>query len=278
MAYDAMSRFPEGTHLPRTAGADTWRPLLELHGRSTEEIMDLPFDLRNAQFHPAGALRIGENELAEWRADLNSWAYDHHFPAALNSERRSSWDVELGKRLLADVDGLPEAQHPDVWCWIATNLIPHFIVHRWGWPALKDGATPTGRVAWSRFGGDLKNGLRIAMHRILTYGPDNTSQAIEQEFQSIQYRPAFGLDRRVAGVVMDTLLRCWEDPGSYYGKHGGSRALDNDDVCIELRLINSLRPLCFASDDEIQTIVLDAVKRLPEYRKPPKGERTGSVE
>jgi hypothetical protein len=229
--------------------------------------VEVDVDLRHAEFHPAGSRRVTQAELLEWRDDLNRWAKEREFPSALNMARRSTWDVELGQRLLADVEGIPEAHHPDVWCWIATHLLPHLVVYRWGWPAARNGQAPTGRSAWARFGGDLRNGLRLAMHRIQTYGPDTAAKASEQEFQSIQYRPAFGLDPRVARIVMDTLLDCYDDPDSNYGKHGGTRALDNDDVCIELRLINSLRPLCFATDAQVREIVLDVVERLPSIRK-----------
>jgi hypothetical protein len=262
-----MSRFDADTHLPRATGSTSWRPLVELHGKSPEELSDNPIDLRRAEFHPAGERHVTEDELLSWRDDLNSWAYDRGYPSPLNTERRSNWDVELGTRLLDDTSGLPEALHPDVWCWIATHLLPHFVVYRWNWPALTHGHPPTGRAQWARFGTDLRNGLRLAVHRILTYGPDIAKRASEQEFQSIQYRPAFGLDQRVARIVLATLVDAYDDPTSNYGKNGGTRALDADDVCIELRLINSLRPLCFASDDDIVAIVHDSIDRLPEYRK-----------
>lgn len=263
-----MSRFEPGTHLPRLRGSTTWRPLLELYGKSVEELANLPIDLRRSEFHPAGERQATAEELVSWRDELNEWAAARAFPQQLNTERRSAWDVDLGLRLLRDTDGLPEATHPDVWCWLATNLLPHFVVFRWGWPPLNEGAPPGGRSSWARFGGDLRNGLRLAMHRITTYGPDIAHRASEQEFQSIQYRPAFGLDQRVARVVLGTLVDEWDDPNSNYGKNGGTRALDNNDVCIELRLVNSLRPLCFSTDEEIKAIVRDVIKRLPSLRRP----------
>lgn len=261
-----MTRFEPGTHLPRASGSSTWLPLLDLHGRAPEALADNPIDLRRAEFHPAGDRQVSQDELLAWRNDLNAWAQDRGYPSALNEERRSAWDVDLGMKLLEDTAGLPEVLHPDVWCWIATHLLPHFVVYRWGWPALKDGELPADRVKWARFGSDLRNGLRLAMHRIITYGPDIAREATQQEFQSIQYRPAFGLDQRVARVVMETVLEAWRDPDSPYGKHGGQRALDNNDVCIELRLINSLRPLCFESGDEIACVVRDVIKHLPDTR------------
>jgi|GEM_PF-6240851 len=261
-----MTWFEPDTHFPRASGNSTWLPLVDLHGNAPESLSNNQIDLRRAEFHPAGDRHVTEDELLAWRNDLNAWAHDRGYPSALNEERRSVWDVDLGIKLQEDTAGLPEALHPDVWCWIATYLLPHLVVYRWGWPSLKDGEIPTGRAKWARFGSDLRNGLRLSMHRILTYGPDVAGQATEQEFQSIQYRPAFGLDQRVARVVMETVLEAWRDPDSPYGKHGGSRALDNNDVCIELRVINSLRPLCFASDDEVTGVVLDAIERLPDTR------------
>ena len=262
-----MTRFDADLHLPRATGSATWRPLLTLRGESAEQLVDNPIDIRSAEFHPGGEQRITESQLRAWRSDLNDWAYDRGFPTALNTERRSTWDVELGSRLLDDIEGLPEALHPDVWCWIATHLLPHFVVYRWGWPTGTDGEPPTSRQQWARFGSDLRNGLRLALHRIVTYGPELATRASEQEFQSIQYRPAFGLDQRVARLVLGTLIRAFDDPASNYGKQGGTRALDCNDVCIELRVINSLQPLCFAADDEISRVADDVIARLPELRE-----------
>ena len=262
-----VTRFDDALHLPRAGGSATWRPLIALYGQVPEQIVDNPIDVRRAEFHPAGEQRITESQLLDWRKDLNNWAYDRGFPAALNTERRSAWDVELGARLLDDTANLPEALHPDVWCWLATHLLPHFVVYRWGWPASDNGEPPTGREQWARFGPDLRNGLRLALHRILTYGREIASRASEQEFQSVQYRPAFGLDQRVAQLLLRTLVDAFDDPASNYGKNGGTRALDCNDVCIELRLINSLRPLCFASDEEVVSVVQDVIDRLPDLRE-----------
>ncbi|MEQ1698535.1 MAG: hypothetical protein ABMA25_00400 [Ilumatobacteraceae bacterium] len=270
MELKEMTRFDPTTHFPRAAGGTAWRALLDVYGSMPDTFMERSIDLKRADFHPAGTNRVSEADLLSWRQDLNNWAADRAFPSELNSERRSAWDVELGIRLLDDTSGLPEAFHPDVWCWIAIHLLPHFVVYRWDWPKLVEDAPPSGRSAWARFGGDLRNGLRLAMHRISTYGPEISRRATEQEFQSIQYRPAFGLDKRVAHAVLGTLVDAYDDPDSNYGKNGGSRALDADDVCIELRLINSLRPLCFASDERISSIVLEVIERLPQFRKPAK--------
>jgi hypothetical protein len=261
-----MSPFAAEIFLPRSSGSTFWRPLVDIYGRPPEELSGLSFDLRRAEFHPAGLRRVSSAELTGWREDLESWARDRGYPSALNSERRSDWDVDLGQRLIQDIGYLPEAAHPDVWCWLATSLLPGFVVYRWGWPALKDGLPPTGRSSWARFGPDLRNALRLAVHRILTYGADIARRASEQEFQSIQYRPAFGLDQRVARIVLETLVEAYDDDGSSYGKNGGTRALDGNYVCIELRVINSLRPLCFASDDEVVRIVHETIERLPVLR------------
>ncbi|MCU1365753.1 MAG: hypothetical protein JWN39_1392, partial [Ilumatobacteraceae bacterium] len=134
-----MTRVDAGLHLPRATGSSTWRPLLPLVGQSPEFFIDNPIDIRRAEFHSGGEQRISESQLLAWRRDLNDWAYDRGFPAPLNTERRSAWDVELGVRLLEDTQELPEAFHPDVWCWLATHLLPHFIVYRWGWPSSTNG-------------------------------------------------------------------------------------------------------------------------------------------
>lgn len=257
----------QGVFLPRASGNTAWRPLLELHGQVPEKLIDNPFDLRRAEFHPAGDTRVTEKALQGWRDDLNVWAYEHRFPGQLDSERRSEWDVDLGLKLLDDTREIPEVLHPDVWCWLAVHLLPHFVVYRWGWPTATNSELPTGREPWARFGTDLRNGLRLTLHRIITYGADLAHRASEQEFQSIQYRPAFGLDQRVARVVLRTLVDENDDPSSNYGKNGGTRALDANFVCIELRLTNSLQPLCFSSDARVADTVRSVIEELPELRR-----------
>jgi len=261
-----MSRFDTTVHFPRSGSLD-WQALLELHGSAPDSIAECPISLRYAQFHPAGERHVTEGELAEWRKDLNGFAFDNGFPSQLNEERRSRWDVLLGARLLEDTRCLPEAEHPAIWSWLATNLFPHFVVYRWGWPARQGDQPPHGREPWARFGDSDKNALLLARKRIRAYGPDLARKASEQEFQSIQYRPAFGIDQRVARVVLETLVTAWEAQDSNYGKKGGTRALDANYVCIELRLINSLRPLAFAADSEIISIVDEIIDRLPVLRR-----------
>jgi len=263
-----MTPFDPGLYLPRVTGSAWWRPLLDLHGQSLDQLRKNRIDLRRAEFHPAGEQRISEPQLLAWRESLNDWASDRSFPAAMNLGKSSAWDVELGLRLLKDLGHLPEILHPDVWCWLATNLLPHFVAYRWGWPEPKDGETPVGGDAWARFGPGPKNGLRLAVQRILTYGPDIASRASEQEFQSLQNRPAYGLDKRVARLVLQTLVDAFDDPASNYGKNGGTRTLDANDVCIELRLINSLQPFCFAVEDNIVSTVEEIIERLPNIRRP----------
>lgn len=261
-----MRAFSDTTFFPRARGRH-WQQLTELRGTSLDDLELIPIDLRHAEFHPAAETKVKEGELLAWREDLNAWAHNSGYPGNLTEKARSDWDVALGARLLADTEEIPEAQHPAVWCWLATNLLPHLIVYRWGWPKSNGDDPPTGRDPWARFGPSDKNGLLLARQRVQTYGTELARRATEQEFQSIQYRPAFGLDQRVARLVLETMLTALDDPTSNYGKNGGGRALDANDVCIEIRLINSLRPLSFATDDEIVAIVNDAIERLPTYRK-----------
>lgn len=265
-----MSIFDSYLYLPRLSGAGFWKALQAIHGQNVESLTEQSFNLQQATFHAAGD-QISERELRDWRFDLNIWAREQGFPYEMNAEKKSAWDVELGKRLCEDLKDLPESSHPHVWCWIAVNLLPHFVVHRWGWPSPQDGQeTPTGSAKWARFGPDLRNGLRLAAYRIATYGEDLASDASEQEFQSLQNRPSYGRDRRVARVILQTLVDSYADRNSNYGKNGGTRALDCDDICQELQRVNSMRPFCFRTDSEVQKLVSDAIKRLPEYRRPPK--------
>lgn len=272
-----MTIFGPDVHLPRLSGPGFWKQLQTLYKQDVESLMELPFQIQQSNFHPAGA-RVSEQDLRDWRTDLNTWSRGHGFPHEMNAKKKSLWDVELGIRLHEDTKNLPEASHPQVWCWIAVNLLPHLVVHRWGWPtAQDDSGSPTGSAKWSRFGLDLKNGLRLATYRIATYGADSSLKASEQEFQSLQNRPSYGRDRRVARIILQTLVDSYDDKKSNYGKNGGTRALDCDDICQELQRINSMRPFCFRTDDELEAIVTAVIERLPEFRRPSK-EQLGREE
>jgi len=270
---EPVSALGANERLPRERNHSSWAQLAGSYGRAAEELKSANFDLRLAHFAPHGSDRVSESGLRNWREALNEWAYDEKsFPAPLREDQKAAWDVDLGLRLVEDLDGHPEFYDPDVWCWFATHLLPHFVVHRWGWPKAIDGEVPKGRSSWSRFGNGDKNALFLSIHRVVTYGPDLAKRATQQEFQSIQYRPAYGLDQRVALVILKTLVDAYEDQGSCYGKKPdtskpGNRALDCNHVCIELRYINSLRPLCFATDDQIAEIVSETISRLPELRE-----------
>lgn len=265
-----MAPFGPDTHFPRASAPESARALVSIYGRRLDDIRELPLDLKVAEFHPLGKERVSEQGLLGWRNELNDWAANEGFPSEMDSNRRSEWDVLLGQRLIEDLRDAPEFLHPDVWCWIATFLLPHFVLYRWGWPKPIEGEPPKAVKTWARFGADARNGLRIAVNRILLYGPEISLKASEQEFQSIQNRPAFGADPRVAKVVMSAFMQALDDPDSNYGKNygdvPGDRSRDNNLACMELRLINSLRPLCFESDETINEITLDVVKRLPDLR------------
>lgn len=261
-----MSAFGSDDSLPRMQVCDVPGTLADAYGRPADQITEQPFNLKRAHFHPRGVERVTEGRLEEWRQDLNRWAWDRGFPATLDSRARSLWDVSLGGRLLADVGEIPELLHPRVWCWLATELLPHFIVYRWEWPREVDHQVPAQPNAWRRFGDRPENGLRLALHRFSVYGEEVCLRATEQEFQSLRNRPAYGSDPRVARVVLHCLVEAADDPRSNYGKSGGTRALDANYVCIELRLVNSLRPLCFMTDNAIEHIVAETIERLPELR------------
>lgn len=259
--------FSADQHLPRPLPGPAWEPLRNLHGRKPHEIEKNEFNLREATFHTPDR-RVSDKQLTDWREDLNRWAYDRGFPANLDDAKRSDWDVAIGVRLLADTKHMPEGLNGDVWCWITTHLLPHLVVYRWGWPAAVDREAPIGQAKWDRFGPTLKNGLRLAVHRIVTYGEDIARRATENEFQSIQYRPAYGLDQRVARLILGTLVEASEDPSSNYGKGNGNRTLDSNLLTKELRVLNSMRPLCFASDSAVVNTVRSVIDRLPDLRPP----------
>lgn len=260
-------RFGRSTFLPRMDAASAAHALAPLYRRPLDELVENPFDLRQAAFHPHGEERATEDMLRSLRDELNAWAYGQGFPSPPSADQKSTWDVGLGVQLLRHLEAVPELHHPDVWCWMASVLLPHLVIYRWDWPKEQDGQAPRTRTAWDRFGASGKNGLLLALNRIVIFGPELAERATEQEFQSLQYRPAFGSDRRVARLVMEVLISAVDDPASQYGKNGGSRSLDNNHVCLELRYVNSLRPLCFLEDSAIRELVTEVVGRLPQLRE-----------
>lgn len=261
-----MTSFPSSLFLPRMETCDVVGILTPYFGRPADELAEKSFDLRRSEFHPRAAAKPSEGDLLSWREELNRWAWERGFPAPMDLAGRSRWDVELGSRLLADLSEVPELLHPRVWCWLATELLPHFVVHRWDWPKADQGDPPATTAAWRRFGDRAENGLRLVLHRVMVFGPETCLRATEQEFQSLRNRPAYGSDPRVAKIVLETLIEAFDNPDSNYGKNGGSRTLDANYVCIELRLINSLRPLAHLSDDRVSAVVTSVIERLPELR------------
>lgn len=262
-----MTRFSNTTLFPHSYGTD-WMELEKIRGSSPGEMAEIDFDLRSAHFHTAGGTPVAESALLAWRKDLNEWAWEQGFPRTLSQNEMSQWNVRLGRRLLDDTEDLPEADNPEIWSWIATFLLPHFVIYRWEWPK----GDSTGRSAWHRFGPTHSNALYLARRRVSTFGEELTLLANEQEHQSIQYRPVFGLDRRVARLVLETMVEAKQDPTSEYWdgksnrpeKHPHSR--DTDDVFAELRVVNSVRPFCFLADKDVRDVVRETIASLPDIR------------
>lgn len=254
-----------GRLLPRSGPYEAAQTLEALHGSSVEAIADVDFDLAMAHFHPSqgDTIPVTSQHLLQWREGLNAWARDEWgFPSPFGTQAdRFAWDVALGSRLRHDLAGAPELLHPNVWCWIASALLPHLVVHRYGWP------TSEGSGRWRRFGPTSNNALRLPVYRDAVYGAELTLRASQQELQSILNRPSYGNDPRVARIVLGTLLAAHDDrERSGYGVGEPGRAIDADLVLQELRVRNSLRPLCFLVDDDVESEVRDAIASLPELR------------
>lgn len=254
-----------GRLFPRSGPYEAAQALEAQHGSSVESIANVDFDLSRAHFHPSqgDATRVEEKQLRRWRDDLNAWARDEWgFPSPFSSQAdRFAWDVALGTRMRDDLRGLPELLHPNVWCWIASALLPHLVVHRYGWP------TSDGSGRWRRFGPNSNNALRLPVYRDLVFGPELTLRASQQELQSILNRPSYGNDPRVARIVLAGLVDAYEDRArSGYGEGEPGRAIDADLVLQELRVRNSLRPLCFLADDDVVAEVETVIASLPTLR------------
>lgn len=240
---------------------------MQHHGKDPTDLeaADLAVGFRSGRVHPDASGVASKEQLIAWRSELDDWARENGFGRKMTRSQQLNWDVGLGTKLLEDSRHLPERLHPDVWCWISVYLLPHLVVHRWGWPKsdITDEA-PTGSVKWARFGQSPRNALRLAMRRVETFGDEIARRADQEEFQFIENRPAFGLDRRVARAILEVLIEARDDANSEYGK-GGTR-IDANNVGIELRIINSMRPLCLCTNAEIRQVVQSVVERLPDLR------------
>ena len=80
-----MSEFTDQHYFPRATSSESVRSLVALRGTSprgtpVEDLLDVPFDLKQAQFHPNATNRVDEDALLTWRVELNSWAQKrkHH--------------------------------------------------------------------------------------------------------------------------------------------------------------------------------------------------------
>lgn len=254
-----------GRLFPRSGPYEAAQALEALHGSSVESISNVDFDLSRAHFHPSqeDTTSVETQQLAIWRDDLNDWARDEWgFPSPFSSQAdRFAWDVALGTRIHDDLRGLPELLHPNVWCWIASALLPHLVVHRYGWP------TSDGPGRWRRFGPNPNNALRLPVYRDLVFGSELALRASQQELQSILNRPSYGNDPRVARIVLTTLVDAYVDrERTGYGDGEPGRAIDADLVLQELRVRNSLRPLCFLRDEDVAAEAGSVIASLPTLR------------
>ncbi len=235
-----------------------------MHGKPVTALEQLPPEtLADVTWAAVSAPRAELSSLLGLRSELTDWAADAFgFPGALESEKRKAdWNTELGLQLLQRLGEHAEGRHPNVHAWLASALVPHLVVHRWGWPETgRDGAVPSSPRKWSRFGMGLRNGLRLALYRVQVLGEDVARNANEQEFQDVLERPAFGNDPRVARTILARLIELHEDPRSSYGKAGLGRTAHCAAALPRLRTLNVLRPLAFLDERDI----VDAVDRCVE--------------
>lgn len=209
--------------------------------------------------------RVERAAVLAWRDEVNEFVRERlDFPVKMSRSRQADFDVELGLRLLNDTREIEQFEHPAFWCWLATEVFPHLVVHRWGWPSLSDeGAAPTSKRAWRRFNTSLRNGLRLTVYRVGVLGEDIARRCDEQEFQDILERPAFGNDPRVARIILAGLADAFDERATtgygLGGSDGPSRTDHAKRVAVLLRVWNAMRPLCFLPDEEIARLTLDAI-------------------
>lgn len=256
-----------GRLLPRANNGEVISHLATVHepGDSTEVVANrVDIDLVGVRFHHVGS-PVAVAALRDWRESLIGWASDEWgYPGPLGGDRRKAeWNVALGRRLVADLDGVPEAGHPEVHAWLASRLVPDLVQWRWGWPAVdpETGQFELGARRWSRFGTGLRNGLRAMWWRSTHLGDEVAEDAIEDEFQAVIERPVLGNDPRVARIVLEVLI----DSSAKEGRSSDiGRGKAAQEVMKLVREHNALRPLRFLSDDQVRESVVADIDRFED--------------
>lgn len=251
------------TLMPRASDAEVIGHLIDLYdsASSVESIGDsIAIDTSSARYFHVGGGRATDAQLLGWRRDLIGWATETFgYPGTLHgADRRSEWIVALGEQLRDDTEGMPEAGHPEVYSWLASYLFPDLVVWRWGWPRGDGPDPPVGAAKWRRFTTHQRNALRLAWWRVALLGADIARSAIEDEFQAVLERPAFGNDPRVAAAVLATLI---DEAESARGASLGRGKLAQL-VGKELRADNALRPLRLVPSRDIVTRTQAVIERV----------------
>jgi hypothetical protein len=133
-----------------------------------ENLSQLPWpDLAHERFAATGLQKITREELLAIRRDMDAVAATCAFPAT-SLRARQEFDRRIAIMLSNLKFPIGEMVRPDVWTWIAVNLVPHLVTWRFG--------TDDGRVSEDRFLGILQRnafGRLWLRGRVFDRGPDS---------------------------------------------------------------------------------------------------------
>jgi hypothetical protein len=200
------------------------------------------------EWHPTIPTRVTEGELAELRSTVLDIARANGFPQPQPRGRQTLFDRQLAVYLWERMCLVPaEAAAGGVWSFLSLVLLPD--VAAWRYPE---------RHPMRFIGRDVMIGTanRHVFGRLwaraYVFGPDLLHRLIEDNFEGIFGRPAFGGNVRLARAIGITMVRTIDDH-----KVTNSQELLRDAMKRLLRLASIVR-FNALDDDQLNAVLDDA--------------------
>lgn len=185
---------------PRLAGPYALAKLREWHGAAVEELRGLVDEWEpRTRYYEIGD-KVDAATIRKLRDDLRDMAGRHGYPSSRRRRGLSAFDRETGERMLEEP--ILDVGSDDVWCYVASGLVPDVVVWRWNWPSTS--RLPADELparSFDRFLGGFRNTFRRGWYRLTTYGAgEDDPPAIfwEDALVNMEERPSIGSNPRVA--------------------------------------------------------------------------------